>query len=69
MRRGKKFWENENLLIYVGTAIFFILAIAIGIIMYMGVNSNSKVGKVENTVQEESQIQDIKKILKLLQNS
>ena len=33
MRRGKKFWENENLLIYVGTAIFFILAIAIGIIM------------------------------------
>lgn len=58
MKRGKRFFENENLFIYLGTAIFFILAIAIGIIMYMGVNSNSKVGKVENTVQEESQIQE-----------
>ena len=56
MRRGKKIWENENLLIYVGTAIFFILAIAIGIIMYMGANSNSKVGKsVENTVQQQEE--------------
>ena len=27
MRRGRKFFENENLLIYVGTAIFIILAI------------------------------------------
>lgn len=44
MKRGKKFFENENLLIYVGTAIFFILAIAIGIIMYMTTNTN----KTEN---------------------
>lgn len=35
MKRGKRFLEKDNWLIYVGTAIFFILAISLGIIMYM----------------------------------
>ena len=45
MKRGKRFLENDNLLIYVGTAIFFILAIALGIIMYM---MNRTAIKLEN---------------------
>ena len=35
MKREKKFFENERLIIIVGTTIFFILAISIGIVMYM----------------------------------
>ena len=42
MKRGKRFFENDNLLIYGGTAIFFILAISIGIIMYMTTKTNKK---------------------------
>ena len=45
MKRGKRFLENDNLFIYVGTAIFFILAIALGIIMFM---MNRTVEKIEN---------------------
>lgn len=45
MKRGKRFLENDNLLIYVGTAIFFILAISLGIIMYM---MNRTATKLEN---------------------
>ena len=55
MRRGRKFFENENLLIYVGTAIFIILAISIGIIMYMGAKSNTEVGQENTIVQEQTQ--------------
>lgn len=55
MRRGRKFFENENLLIYVGAAIFIILAISIGIIMYMGAKSNTEVGKENTIVQEQPQ--------------
>ena len=44
MKKGRKFYENENLIIYVGTAIFFILAISVGIVMYMTTKANSKVG-------------------------
>ena len=55
MRRGRKFFENENLLIYVGTAIFIILAISIGIIMYMGAKSNTEVGQENTIVQEQPQ--------------
>ena len=55
MRRGRKFFENENLLIYVGTAIFIILAISIGIIMYMGAKSNTEVGEENTVVQEQTQ--------------
>lgn len=45
MKKGRKFYENENLIIYVGTAIFFILAISVGIVMYMTTKANSNVGK------------------------
>ena len=55
MRRGRKFFENENLLIYVGAAIFIILAISIGIIMYMGAKSNTEVGQENTIVQEQPQ--------------
>lgn len=56
MKRGKRFFENENLFIYLGTAIFIILAISIGIIMYMTSKANSKLGKsVENNVVGETQ--------------
>ena len=43
MKRGKRFLKNENLFIYAGTAIFFILAIAIGIIMYMTTKTGEKI--------------------------
>ena len=43
MKRGKRFLKNENLFIYAGTAIFFVLAIAIGIIMYMTTKSDNKI--------------------------
>ena len=46
MKRGKNFFENEKLLVYVGTAIFIMLAISIGIVMYMTADAN--VNKSEN---------------------
>lgn len=53
MKKGKRFLENENFIIYVGTAIFFILAISIGIVMYMTTRTNSQIGKnLENNVSE-----------------
>ena len=56
MKRGKRFLENDNLLIYVGTAIFFIFAIALGIIMYM---MNRTATKLENgQVIQETQTAD-----------
>ena len=54
MRRGKRFLENENLLIYVATAIFIILAISIGIIMYMGAKSNTEISQENTSVQDQS---------------
>lgn len=54
MKRGKRFFEDDNMLIYIGTAIFVVLAIAIGIIMYMvsQKKSNENLGiSVENTTQ------------------
>lgn len=44
MKRGKRFFENENLFIYGGVAVFIILAISIGIIMYM-TNKNDNSGE------------------------
>ena len=49
MKRGKKFFENENILIYMGMAIFLILAVSLGIIMYMMTNTSEKVEIGENT--------------------
>lgn len=55
MKRGKRFLENDSLFIYVGTAIFFILAIALGIIMFMLSRTTSKLGNGSGQVIQESQ--------------
>ena len=54
MRRGKRFLNNDNLLIYVGAAIFFIFVIALGIIMFM---LNKTAAKLENNTGEVAQEQ------------
>lgn len=56
MKRGRRFLENDNLLIYGGVAVFIILAVAIGIIMYMTSKSKNE-ENVENPV-EQSQTVD-----------
>ena len=55
MKRGKRFLENDNMFIYVGTTIFILLAVALGIIMYM--TTKTGVG-IENSEQfgQETQI-------------
>ena len=55
MKRGKRFFENDNLFIYVGTAVFFVLAIALGIIMFMLNKTTSKLEKDSGQVIQESQ--------------
>ena len=45
MNKGKKGYVKENWLIYIGTAIFFILAISIGIVMYMAVNKETGINE------------------------
>lgn len=55
MKRGKRFFEKDNLFIYVGTAIFFILAIALGIIMFMLSRTTSKLKNESGQVVQESQ--------------
>ena len=49
MRRGKRFLNNDNLLIYVGAAIFFIFVIALGIIMFMLNNNAGEVAQEQQT--------------------
>lgn len=56
MKRGKRYLEKDNIFIYLGTAIFFILAIALGIIMYM---LNTTASKIENKAGQISQEQQI----------
>lgn len=56
MKRGKRFLENDNLFIYVGTAIFFILAIALGIIMYMMNRTATKLENESGQLVQESQV-------------
>ena len=55
MKREKKFFENERLIIYVGTAIFFILAVSIGIVMYMSTKKNLEISERTSNVTEEIQ--------------
>lgn len=55
MKREKKFFDNERLIIYVGTAIFFILAISIGIVMYMSTKKNLEISERTSNVTEETQ--------------
>ena len=58
MRRGKRFLEKDNLFIYVGTAIFFILAIALGIIMYMTSRTANKIKNESGQVVQESKVDE-----------
>lgn len=53
MKRGKRFLENDNTFIYVGTAIFVLLAVAIGIIMYMTADSGVR---IEGNVSKEQEL-------------
>lgn len=55
MKREKKFFENERLIIIVGTTIFFILAISIGIVMYMSTKKNLEISERTSNVTEEMQ--------------
>ena len=55
MKREKKFFDNERLIIYVGTAIFFILAVSIGIVMYMSTKKNLEISEKPSNVTEETQ--------------
>lgn len=59
MKRGKRYLKNDNMFIYVGTAIFILLAIALGIIMYMTTKTGIGV-KIENSEQfgQEQQVQE-----------
>lgn len=57
MKRGKRFLENDNIYIYVGTVIFFIFAIALGIIMYMMSRTANKIQKGQ-TIQESQVVEN-----------
>lgn len=60
MGRDKKSKENGNLLIYAGTAIFFVLAIAIGIIVYNTTKTNSNnENNIGSAIEENEQIGEI----------
>ena len=58
MRRGKRFLENDNMFIYVGTAIFILLAIALGIIMYMTTRTGVRIENSEQFSQRKEVTQD-----------
>ena len=53
MKRGKRYLENDNMFIYVGTAIFVLLAVALGIIMYMTTRTGVRIENSEHFAQEE----------------
>ena len=56
MKRGKSFFENDKVLLYVGTAIFVMLAIAIGIVMYLSTKINNESTEDVGKAIEENQI-------------
>lgn len=58
MKRGKRVFENDKLVIYVGTVIFFLLAIALGIIMYMLNKTATKLENNSSQVYQKSQINE-----------
>ena len=58
MKRGKRFVENNNIYIYMGTVIFFVLAIALGIIMYMLSRTTAKIQNNAGQVAQEQQIEE-----------
>ncbi len=58
MKRERRIFENENIFIYIGTAIFFVLAISVGIIIYM-TNKTSNVPVEEISKVEEQETKNI----------
>ncbi|MBQ2836195.1 MAG: M23 family metallopeptidase [Clostridia bacterium] len=52
MKRGKRFIENDNMFIYVGTVIFILLAISIGIIMYMSTKTGVRIENADQFSKE-----------------
>lgn len=58
MRRGKRFIDSKNdVYIYIGTAIFIVLAIALGIIMYMLTRTATKLENQSGKIAQEQQEQ------------
>ena len=57
MKRGRRFLENDNLLIYGGVAVFIILAVAIGIIMYMTSKSKNE-ENIGNPVEQSQTVEE-----------
>lgn len=53
MRRGKRYLENDNMFIYVGAVIFILLAIALGIIMYMTTRTGFRIENADKFAQEQ----------------
>lgn len=60
MKRGKRFIENENMFIYVGAAIFILLAVALGIIMYMTTRTGVRIEG--NVAQEQESEKDTENV-------
>lgn len=58
MRRGKRFLKDENMFIYVGTAIFVLLAVALGIIMYMTAKTGVKIENNSGQASQETQVEE-----------
>ena len=56
MRRGKRFFENDNLFIYVGAVVFILLAVALGIIMYMTTRTGVRIENGKTS--QEQQVQE-----------
>ena len=52
MKRGKRFLEDDNTFIYAGAIVFVLLAIALGIIMYMTAKSGIKTEETEKISQD-----------------
>ena len=63
MKRGKSFFENDKVLLYVGTAIFVMLAIAIGIVMYLSTKINNESTEDVGKAIEENQITETENII------
>ena len=53
MKRGKRFLEDDNTFIYAGAIVFVLLAVALGIIMYMTTKTGVRIENSEQFAQEE----------------